>query len=180
MGVEVAVGSDRRQVLEQYAEGRTATFDFSDLDRGVQEIAAYAERHPLGAVLGTDEETTVLAALASRSLGLRHNPPEAVAASVDKHRFRSTLAAAGVAGPGFTLLALDEDPSAAAARVRYPCVLKPLALSASRGVIRADDAQQCIAARDRIARILAAAGPKRRAARARAYSGRGLRPGGGR
>ena len=168
LGVEVAVGSDRRQVLEQYAEGRTATFDFSDLDRGVQEIAAYAERHPLGAVLGTDEETTVLAALASRSLGLRHNPPEAVAASVDKHRYRSTLAAAGVAGPGFTLLALDEDPSAAAARVRYPCVLKPLALSASRGVIRADDAQQCIAARDRIARILAALDPNA-APRARAH-----------
>ena len=158
LGIEVAVGSDRRQVLEKFADGRTATFDFTDLDRGAGQIARYAERYPLGAVLGTDEETTVLAAMASRALGLRHNAPEAVAASVNKHRFRSTLAAAGVPGPGFALMALDEEPTEAARHLRYPCVLKPLALSASRGVIRVENAAQCVAARDRIARILAALG----------------------
>jgi biotin carboxylase len=36
----------------------------------------------------------------------------------------------------------------------YPCVLKPLALSASRGVIRADDPAQFVAAVRRIAAIL--------------------------
>ena len=154
LGVEVAVGSDRAQVLEAYSEGRTATFDFTDLGRGVEEIVAYAKRYPLGAVLGTDEETTVLAARACEALGLRHNPPAAVAATIDKHRFRSTLAAAGVAGPRFALLALDEDATEAARRTRYPCVLKPLALSASRGVIRANDAGQFVAARARIARLL--------------------------
>ena len=158
LGIEVAVGSERRQVLEKFADGRTATFDFTDLDRGARQIARYSGRHPLAAVLGTDEETTVLAAMASRALGLRHNSPEAVAASVDKHRFRSTLAAAGVPGPRFALLDLDEDPAEAARRLRYPCILKPPALSASRGVIRVDNAGQCIAARERIARILAGLG----------------------
>lgn len=153
--VEVAVGSDRPQVLEKYAKGRTATFHFTDLERGVQEITAYAARYPLGAVLGTDEETTVLAAMAARALGLLHNPPAAVVASVDKHRFRSSLAAAGVPGPGFALLAHDEDVAEAARRIRYPCVLKPLALSASRGVIRANDAGEFVAAHDRISRLLA-------------------------
>ena len=160
LGIEVAVGSERRQVLEKFADGRTATFDFTDLERGVRQISRYAGRHPLAAVLGTDEETTVLAAMASRALGLRHNAPEAVVASVDKHRFRSALAAAGVPGPGFTLMALDEDPAEAARRLRYPCVLKPLALSASRGVIRVENAGQCIAAHGRIARILAALGAR--------------------
>ncbi len=156
LGVEVAVGSDRRQVLEKYSEGRTATFHLSDLDRGVREIAGYADRYPLGAVLGTDEETTVLAAMASRALGLRHNAPEAVVATVDKHCFRSTLAAARILGPGFTLLAHDEGAAEVARRVRYPCVLKPLALSASRGVIRANDAGEFVAARQRISRLLVA------------------------
>ncbi len=155
LGIEVAVGSDRRQVLEKYAEGRTATFDFRDLESGVREIADYADRHPLAAVLGTDEETTVLAAMASQVLGLRHNPPESVAASVDKHRFRATLAGAGIPGPEFELLALDGNAIKAAPQVHYPCVLKPLALSASRGVIRANDRAEFVAASERIARLLA-------------------------
>ena len=156
--VEVAVGSDRRQVLEKYSEGRTATFDFRDLQRGVRQITDYAENYSLGAILGTDEETTVLAAMASRALELRHNTPDSVAASVDKHRFRSTLAAAGIPGPEFALTALEEDATEVARRVRYPCVLKPLALSASRGVIRADDVGEFVAARERIARLLATLG----------------------
>ena len=156
--VEVAVGSDRRQVLEKYSEGRTATFDFRNLQRGVRQITDYAENYSLGAILGTDEETTVLAAMASRALGLRHNTPDSVAASVDKHRFRSTLAAAGIPGPEFALTALEEDATEVARRVRYPCVLKPLALSASRGVIRADDVGEFVAARERIARLLATLG----------------------
>jgi biotin carboxylase len=42
-----------------------------------------------------------------------------------------------------------------AARTTYPCVLKPLSLSASRGVLRADDADGYVAAFRRIAAILA-------------------------
>ena len=53
---------------------------------------------------------------------------------------RERLAAAGVRQPAFRPLPLDGDPLALAQEVDYPCVLKPLALSASRGVIRADDA----------------------------------------
>jgi biotin carboxylase len=52
-------------------------------------------------------------------------------------------------------LPLAADPEAAAREVAYPCVLKPLALSASRGVIRADDPDGFVAAFRRIAAILA-------------------------
>ena len=41
---------------------------------------------------------------------------------------------------------------------RYPCVVKPLGLSGSRGVIRADDAAQFAAAIDRIRKIIAPCG----------------------
>jgi biotin carboxylase len=68
---------------------------------------------------------------------------------------RERLAAAGFDAPAFTSIPLDADVRAAASRVRYPCVLKPTQLSASRGVIRADDPGVFEAAFRRIADLLA-------------------------
>jgi biotin carboxylase len=67
---------------------------------------------------------------------------------------RQCLAAAGVPVPRFRRIALDEPPLRASRGVEYPCVLKPLALSASRGVIRANNADQFIAAFQRIQALL--------------------------
>jgi hypothetical protein len=79
----------------------------------------------------------------------------ATQAARDKHEQRTILAAAGVPVPGFALHRVDEDPELLAARVRYPCVLKPLRLAASRGVIRADGGPAFVAAFARLRRILA-------------------------
>ncbi|MGI9449376.1 MAG: ATP-grasp domain-containing protein, partial [Geminicoccaceae bacterium] len=121
----------------------------------IGQIKRYADRHPLAAIVGVDEGTTTLAALASEHLGLPHNPPTAVAATADKHRFRQVLNQAGLPQPTARLFSAGEDPSTAARQINsYPIVLKPLALSASRGVIRADDAEGFVQAFDRIRTIL--------------------------
>ncbi len=117
-------------------------------------MAEWSRRRPLAAVVGVDDPTvTVAAAIASR-LGLRTSPPAAVAAARNKYEMRQCLAAAGVPVPRFRRISLTEDPFSAARRVGFPCVLKPLALSASRGVIRANNADQFLAAFRRIAAIL--------------------------
>ena len=151
---EVTVGSNQRPVLEQFAGGRTVKLDFADLERGAGQIAAFARDYPLTAILGLDDQTTLLAAIASERLGLPHNTPESVAATRDKYRFRSALANAGPPAPAFQQLALADDPAQAAKIAPYPCVLKPVALAASRGVIRANDETAFVAAFERIARIL--------------------------
>src|SRR5437773_176997 len=51
---------------------------------------------------------------------------------------------------------VDSDPAAAAGRVPYPCVLKPVALAASRGVIRANNPGEFVDAFQRIAAMLEA------------------------
>ncbi|MCZ6483749.1 MAG: hypothetical protein O6757_10980, partial [Alphaproteobacteria bacterium] len=150
LGVEVAVGSNRRQVLEALAAGRTVTLDFHDLEKGVGQIVAYADEYPLKAIVAVDEEVTVLAAKASEVLGLPHNAPDAVAAARNKYRMRTRLANSGLASPEFRLLSTGDDAARAARECFYPCVLKPLALSASRGVIRVDDPQAFVAAFHRI------------------------------
>ncbi len=81
LGVEVVVGSNRRQALEAYSDGATTTINFRDVAKGARQIAAYARERPLDAVVGVDDETALLAATASEALGLAHNPPDAVATS---------------------------------------------------------------------------------------------------
>jgi len=156
LGVDVVIGTERRQALETVLPGHSLTIDLRRPERTVRAIAALAARRPLRAIVGTDDETSVLAARASSALGLPHNPPEAVLAARDKHAMRTRLAEAGLAGPAFRLLSVHADAATAARRARYPCVLKPLGLSASRGVIRADDAAAFVAAFRRIGRILRA------------------------
>ena len=157
LGVDVAVGSDQRSVLEQFSDGGTTTVDFRSADHGLAQILDYHAEYPLGAIIGVDQETTLSAAKASQALGLRHNAPAAVEAAGNKHRFRSRLANSGLPAPWFSLLSLADGPAAHAGDMPYPVVLKPLALSASRGVIRADNPTQFIAAMNRIKEILSAA-----------------------
>jgi formate-dependent phosphoribosylglycinamide formyltransferase (GAR transformylase) len=165
LGVDVAVGSNQRQVLEQYSEGRTVTLDFGDVERGVAQIELYSRDFPVAAIVGVDDETTLIAAMASKALGLPHNAPESVAATGNKHSFRTRLANSGLPAPRFTLVPVGDDPDRAARDSFYPAVLKPLALSASRGVIRADDPAQFTSAFRRIAAILEDAGSRGDAAR---------------
>ncbi len=71
-----------------------------------------------------------------------------------KLRQREVLSAAGLPVPAFYSFALNESIDVAAARARFPCVLKPLRLAASQGVIRANDEVEFGAAAARIRALL--------------------------
>jgi biotin carboxylase len=72
------------------------------------------------------------------------------------------LARASVPCPSFRTFSIEEDPAVAASRVRFPCVIKPLVLSASRGVIRANDEAEFLTAYRRVATLLRDPGVARR------------------
>ncbi|HEY6808679.1 MAG TPA: ATP-grasp domain-containing protein [Gemmatimonadales bacterium] len=155
LDVDLTVASDFPSTFEQARPEALVTFDFSDPARAAEQARAFAERTPVRAVTGVDDDTAILAATIAKALGLRGNPVDAMAAARDKHRQRELLAAAGVPVPRFALHEIGGDSAVAAAAAPYPCVLKPLRLSASRGVIRADDRAQFLTAHARLARILA-------------------------
>ena len=157
--IDVVVGCERAQTLASLVPGRTLTVNMARPEVGVGQIAAFARAYPLDAIVAVDDGGTRLAALASANLGLPYNPRDAVDATRDKHLMRLRLASAGVRSPWFALMALHStcEPQGAELRRRdipYPCVVKPLSLSASRGVIRADGPQQFSEALARIAAIL--------------------------
>src|SRR5207245_9384268 len=131
------------------------TLDFSDARDAAARVAEWSAERPLAAVVGVDDVTAAAAAAIAERLGLRASAPAAVAAARDKYQMRQCLAAAGVPIPRFRRIALKDDPFLAARGVAFPCVLKPLALSASRGVIRANNVDQFIAAFRRITALLA-------------------------
>ncbi len=162
LGVAVVVGSERRQALATLAPDASLCLDFAHPWRAARQVAAFAASHPLAAIVGVDDDATILAAAAAARLALPHNPVAAVRASRDKHQMRRLLATAGLPSPAFRRLALDADPIAAARRAPYPCVLKPMAGAASRGVIRADDPAQFVEAFGRIRAMLRASGAQHR------------------
>lgn len=153
LDVELLVGSERRQALEKLAGG-TVTLNFRNADKGVQQILELARAQRLDAIVAVDDEAVVLAARAAEALSLPHNKPDSVAATRNKHQFRQRMDNAGLPAPKYRLSHVDEDPQSIANEVDYPCVLKPVALSASQGVIRADDPAQFVTAFGRIQRIL--------------------------
>ena len=166
LGVPMVVGSDRCHRLEE-AFGATPemlSLDYRRPARAAEQIAAAARRRPIRGVVPVDEGTAVIAALAAARLGLPCNPPAAARRAANKHAMRAALREAGVPAPSFRLFRLAGGPGRPSRQVRYPCVLKPLLLSASRGVIRADDPESFAAAWRRIERILEAARAERRSA----------------
>ncbi len=155
LGVELVVGSEGECSLTPAAE-RGLALDPRDREASLAAIAAEAQRAPIGAVLASDDATVELAALAARRLGLPHNAPHAARLTRRKDLARARLAEAGVAVPAFRRLDLAGDLERQAAALEYPCVIKPLALSGSRGVMRVDGAAALPGAARRLARIVAA------------------------
>ena len=155
LDVDLVIASDRPNVMSSEFPDHLLTLPLSDPDATVEEVRRFAARRPLDAVVPVDDLTTVAAAAICRALGLASSPLAAVKATRNKLRMRELLAVAGVPSPAFTAWSVSDDPAIAAARVNYPCVLKPLVLSASRGVIRADDPTEFVTAFKRIAAILA-------------------------
>lgn len=154
LGVRAAVGTDRPDVLGSLNPGGALTLDFLKPEAEFSKVAQFAEAYPLDAVVPIDDDTVILGALAAERLGLPFHPPEAARATRSKYQLRQVLSEEGLPSPAFRLLAAEEDPARLARTVGYPCVLKPTFLSASRGVIRADDEAEFQAAFRRVAAIL--------------------------
>jgi biotin carboxylase len=156
LGVDVVVGSERRNALESLSDSGTLQVDLGDPARGAATIVEYARERPLDAVVGVDDGSTLVASAAAAALELPHNEFEAVQASRDKSVARARFAAAGLPTPRHIVVEADADPSAilGAGEVRFPCVIKPIDLSSSQGVIRADDAESFEIAFERVATIV--------------------------
>lgn len=157
LNLEVVVGIDLPETLAEYWHVPLGV-DFAAPQASVQTIVEYAQERPIAAILSVDDAASELAALASEALGLAHNSPKAAEAARDKLLMRSLMSKGGAPCPVFRPFSLSADPAWVATQVTYPCVVKPLRLSGSRGVIRANNPDELVAAYNRTMRLLLSEG----------------------
>jgi biotin carboxylase len=124
----------------------------AEIDASARRILARAG--VIDAVVAADTPMLVLAATVAAAMGLPHNPVDAVRAALDKAAQRQRWAAAGVPQPSFRLVPAGDCVRQAAEAIGFPCVLKAVSLSASQGVLRADDPAAAVEAARRIRQIL--------------------------
>src|SRR5437868_5348186 len=149
LGVNVTLATDRCHVLEDPWADRAIAVKFDRVPESVELLRDL----PCDGIAAVGDRPAVLAAEAAQALGVPFHPPAAARACHDKYLARQLYQAAGLPVPSFFRASLDETPEVLARRAPYPCVLKPLGLSASCGVIRANNEEEFVAAFSRIRKI---------------------------
>ena len=156
LDVLLTVASDRASALAAHQPSGLLTLDFGDPGRAAEQARTFASEFPVAAVFGVDDDTALVAAAVAAELNLPGVPVNATRAARDKQLQRRILAECGLPVPGFTAHDIAEPAEIVAQSALYPCVIKPVALSASRGVMRADSPEEFVRMHTRLARILAA------------------------
>jgi len=154
VGVSLTVAGDAPPDFLKQTPNSFLTLDLHSPGTAVSTVVEFAKTSPIDAVLGVNDQTTVLASIISEALGLAANSIDSVRAASNKQTMRSLLQKGGLPCPNFVVVGIDEKPDNIVQRVTFPCVLKPLTLSGSCGVIRADDQESFQQAFIRIGHLL--------------------------
>lgn len=156
LGLKVTIASQgKHSLVTEVANG--IHIDLDDIDSAIDEILKANRIQPFAGILGSDDQTVELAAHTAKALNLPHNPPQAAQFSHRKDLARAQLSLAGCPVPIHCLLDLSQPVKKQMAGLPWPCVLKPLSMSASRGVIRTDNEDDFLRACDRLRPIIASA-----------------------
>ncbi len=156
LGYDLSLATDRCHVLDDPWGDQAIALRFEDPPRAATTLSAETRVDGgVDGIVALGDRPAYIAALAAERMGIRYNSPDSVAASRDKFLARECFRAAGLLVPEFHRVPLSDGPGRLAREARYPCVLKPLGLSASRGVIRANNVEEFIAAFHRIEHLLA-------------------------
>ena len=152
LGVSLQLVTDRCDQLDDPWRDRAIPVRFHEPGRALADIIESAHTAPVDGVLAVGDRPAVLAALAAEALGIPWHPAAAAEASRSKRATRRRLREAGLLTPEFGEVATVADLGRWHAAL--PAVIKPAALSGSRGVIRADTPDALRAAWGRVQELL--------------------------
>ena len=147
LGIDVQLVTDRCHILDDPWGDHAVPVHFDD---AVGSLAAI--EGPADGIVAVADRPLYLAALAAEKLGLRFHSPHSIQKSQNKHLARQAFSDAGLLTPHYERFSVGQ--TSRPVRRTYPCVLKPLALSGSRGVIRANNDDEFEQAWARISKLL--------------------------
>jgi len=154
VGAGITLATDRCHVLEDPWGDQAIPVKFHEPIESAAKIVEQAGKTKFDGIVAIGDAPTMTAALAAEQLGLKFHPAAAVDACRNKWVARERWSAAGLQVPWYKRVPADESPRELVQGVPFPCVLKPLGLSASRGVIRANMGSEFVAGFRRIAELL--------------------------
>ncbi len=156
LGVSLVYATDRCDQLEDPWRDGAIAVDFRDEAAAAGAIVARLAGEHIAGVVAVGDRPARVAATVAPALGVRYHRADGVRAATNKLAARGRWLAAGLPAPWFVRLGYDDDLGRVADRIRFPAVVKPLSLSGSRGVIRADDGEGLERALSRIRDIVGA------------------------
>ncbi len=154
LGVELVYITDRCHQLEDPWGDRAIPVKFESPEIAAHDVLEQVRATQIDGILAIGDRPVVAAAYGARGLGIAYNHPAAVEACRNKLRMREIFRDAGLRTPWFRRVPLHPAPEPALLGITYPCVLKPLSLSASQGVIRANNREEFRSATSRIRKLL--------------------------
>jgi len=157
LGVELVFATDRCHRLDDPWRDGALPIRFDEEEKFLDRLREISRDQDFQGVLAVGDRPAVFAALACEVLGLPGHPLAAARASGNKLETRRRFANAGLPSPAFKEVVGGSNFDPAIPRFTFPCVVKPLALSGSRGVIRANDPETLRVALERVGRLLSRA-----------------------
>lgn len=154
LGIELVYVTDRCHQLEDPWNDRALPVKFESPEVAALTVIENSRNTHADGILAIGDRPVVAAAYAARGLGIGYNHPLSVEACRSKFRLREIFRDAGLQTPWFREIPVHPIPEPALLGITYPCVLKPLSLSASQGVIRANNRDEFIAAALRVQKLL--------------------------
>jgi biotin carboxylase len=152
LDIDLRLVSDRCQVLDDPWRDHAIPAQYHDLDASLHTLEQALAQQAINGVLAVGDRPTVLAARAAWRFGVPWHSVAGAEASRHKVRARERFRDVGLPVPWFAVLEPGADPRALDSP--FPCVVKPVVLAASRGVIRADNERELVAAVQRVRRLL--------------------------
>jgi biotin carboxylase len=154
LAVDLVFVTDRCHQLDDPWGDRAIPVHFESPEAAAHSVLEAVHGQDIDGILVLGDRPAVAAAYVARGLGILHNHPSSVEACRSKLRMREVFREAGLRVPWFRSVSLNPPPEPSLLGVTYPCVAKPLSLSASQGVIRANSREEFVAAATRIRRLL--------------------------
>ena len=155
LGIELTLATDRCHHLDDPWRDGAVAVRFYEERQSLEAILAAHARKPISGVVAVGDRPTVLAARVADALQIPGNPAHAAEAAGSKKRMRECFRAVGMPTPWVRVLAADATAPNRIANLTYPCVVKPLGLSGSRGVIKVERADEFEPAVRRVRALLA-------------------------
>jgi len=146
--------TDRCHQLEDPWGDQAIAVHFETPEAAAYTVMEAVRGRDVSGILTLGDRPAASAAYAARGLGVHHNHPATVEACRSKLRVREIFRDFGLNVPWFRSLPIIPTPEPALLGLSYPCVLKPLSLSASQGVVRANNRDEFLVAAARVRRLL--------------------------